>query len=79
MRHANEKSIKTKPEEVSLQQNEIRHETQELRIFVLGINSSYVERAIHSIRLNGRVVKDLQSANLVLCDSKSLTKSKEYS
>jgi stage III sporulation protein AA len=77
MRHANENTIKMRPAEVSSQQNEMRHETQELRIFVLGINSSYVERAMHSIRLNGRVVKDLQSANLVLCDRKSLTKRKD--
>jgi len=50
---------------------------EELNIFVLGINASYVERAIHSMRLRGKIVKDLRIANLILCDQKSLEKKKD--
>ncbi|MEF3245581.1 MAG: AAA family ATPase [Caldisericaceae bacterium] len=54
-----------------------REEKQELKIFVLGINSSYVERAIHAVRIGGKIVKDLEKANLILCDKKSLEKRKD--
>lgn len=52
-------------------------EDHTLRIFALGINASYIERALHSIRLKGKIVKNVEQANLILCDKKSLEKKKE--
>lgn len=47
------------------------------RIFILGINSSYVERAIHSTRAQVEVVKDLDRADIILADKKVLKRKEE--
>ncbi|BAL80889.1 AAA family ATPase [Caldisericum exile] len=64
---------KLREEKGSTEQKEIH----ELRIFPLGINASYIERALHSIRLKGKTVKNIEQSNLIICDKKSLEKRKE--
>jgi len=66
-----------KKEEPHIEKETPQKEKEEFKIFVLGINASYVERAIHSIRIGGKIVKDIQSANLILVDKKSLEKKRD--
>lgn len=47
------------------------------RIFILGINISYVERAIHSTRAQVEIVRDLETADVVIADKKALRKKEE--
>jgi Uncharacterized protein conserved in bacteria len=67
-------------EKLSIREQEnvtLKNEDREFRVFALGINASYIERALHSVRVKGRIVKNIEQANLVLCDKKALEKKKE--
>ena len=43
-----------------------------LKIFPLGINTSYLERAVHSLRSSVEVVRDLNNADIILDNKKVL-------
>jgi stage III sporulation protein SpoIIIAA len=43
-----------------------------LKIFPLGINTSYLERAVHSVRSSVEIVRDLNNADIILANRKVL-------
>lgn len=47
------------------------------KVFVLGLNPSYVERAIHSVRADVELVRDIESADLIISDNKAIRKREE--
>jgi len=61
--------------EIGIVQAEER--TEKTKIFSMGINSSYLERAINSTRAQIEVVKDLANADLILADKRALKRKEE--
>jgi stage III sporulation protein SpoIIIAA len=52
--------------------------TEKFKVFTIGINSSYLERAINSTRADVEVVKDLGRADLILADKRAIKKKEEF-
>ncbi|MGB9695601.1 MAG: AAA family ATPase, partial [Caldisericaceae bacterium] len=72
--------VRTSGKEATYQRETVT-ETEEIigktKIFPIGINSSYLERAINSTRAQVEVVKDLGNADLILADKRVLRKKEE--
>lgn len=77
MRTLKEKTQEARTFEEKKTQPEQEISYKKTRIFVLGINLSYVERAIHSVRAQVEIARDLESADVIIADRKALKRKED--